>query len=711
MACLVLVTPAHADETKARKPDYPETRRTDVFEMMHGEKVLDPYRWLELDRPRNGANEAQAAEVEAWDREQHELLRETLDGYPRREEIRKLLDAEYGLGNMRSLPRFEGGRMWFTYRPKDANQSVLYVADEDGSNERVVLDPNRWSEDGTENLAAWEPSPDGKIVAYRRGTKGSEATTMYFRDVATGKDLPDQITRTKFSAIAWTPDGKGVLYTRMPDPESVPAGEVQHHRRLYFHELGTLPIDDRLVAGRGANMLRWWHPYRTADRKGLMLVSGLPYKFYDTYELDYTDGAFALRPLRVGVEDRTLVDRVGDTFVMNSDRDRGERNIFATKTRKPDGTLGEWTKMFDGVDGVISEESWIASEYVICIARANIVSELWVQHIDWAKPKRVGLPGPGTVSSVSTQPGSTNIWFSFESYSEPKTTYRCDLAVEGFPLTVIERLPTSLDVDNLVSTQTTYPSKDGTQIPVFLVHRKDVKLDGSAPTVLYGYGGFRAGMYPYFSRMRGIWAALGGVTAIACLRGGDEFGEAWHQAGCLGNKQNVYDDFIAGADWLVSSGKTSRDRLAIQGGSNGGLLVAVCVNQRPDLCRAGISGVPLTDMLRFHRFQYAKSWTKEYGDPDVKEHFEWIRAYSPYHNVEPAAYPAMLVTAGFHDGRVDAFHARKMVAQWQHHTTSHRPILLMIDRDSGHGSSSLIQLKDESTDKFAFLLMQLGGSE
>ena len=270
----------------------------------------------------------------------------------------------------------------------------------------------------------------------------------------------------------------------------------------------------------------------------------------------------------------------------------------------------------------------------------------------------------------------------------------------------VASLPTSIDVSNLVSTQMTYPSKDGTQVPIFLLHRKDTKLDGSAPTILYGYGGFRVGLYPGFSRSRAIWAELGGVLAVACLRGGDEFGEGWHKDGCLGNKQNVYDDFIAAADWLVETGKASRGKLAIQGGSNGGLLTAVVANQRPDLCRAVISAVPLTDMLRYHKFQFAKSWTMEYGDPDKPEEFAWIRPYSPYHNVKDGtAYPAILLTAGLKDGRVNAFHARKMAAQWQRATSSDHPVLLRIDRKGGHGAAGLKRALDGVLDQWSFLLM------
>jgi prolyl oligopeptidase len=319
------------------------------------------------------------------------------------------------------------------------------------------------------------------------------------------------------------------------------------------------------------------------------------------------------------------------------------------------------------------------------------------------------------VREARVKPGDTRLWFTFESYSVPFSTWVVDLAAPDAGAATryapqrLETLPTATAVENLVSERVDLPSKDGTKIPVFLLRHKDTPLDGSAPTVLYGYGGFRVGQYPAFSRSWAVWAEQGGVYAAASLRGGDEFGEDWHSAGCLGTKQNVFDDMIACADGLVAAGKVTRERLAIMGGSNGGLLVATVANQRPDLCRAVVCSVPLIDMLRYHRFQYALSWTKEYGDPDVKEHFDWIRPYSPYHNVKDgAAYPAALVTAGLKDGRVDAFHARKIVARWQAATTSDRPILLSLDRESGHGAASLLQAKRQILDRFCFLRMELG---
>ncbi len=701
---LFLAAPLVAKEAPPKPLVYPETRKTDDFDEMHGEKILDPYRWLEPDQPE---------EVVAWDNAQNEVFRKHVDGYPERAAIWKRLEAEMAMGGLKSLPTFEGGKRFYTYRAKGENQAVLYVTSEDESAEpKVVLNPNTWNEDQTASVQAWKVSPNGRYVAYRRDDKGSEETTLYIKDLETGETLPEFYDRTKHGSIVWAADSSGFFYSRMPLPGSVPKGQEQHNRRIYWHKLGTLPVDDPIVYGQGRPALESGWPYMTSDKKHLLIARGLPYRSVDTLELKMVDGRPELIPLNMGDGSRTWIDRVGDTYVINSDRYSGNREIF-TAQATADGGIGRWTKVpFPaGKTGVVKDFYVVGERYLLCHIRQNVMSRLYVASLMDPGIREIRLPEPGTVNDVKVKHGDSRIWFMFQSYSRPHTIYRCNLADTEPELVREAQLPTNVKVDELVSQQTTYTSKDGTKIPIFLLSHKDTKLDGSSPTVLYGYGGFRVGMYPRFSRSRGIWAEMGGVFAVACLRGGDEFGEDWHQAGCLGNKQNVYDDFIAAADWLVEKGYASRGNLAIQGGSNGGLLVAVCINQRPDLAGAVICGVPLTDMLRYHRFQFAKSWTKEYGDPDVKEEFDWIRPYSPYHNAPRATYPALLVTAGLVDGRVNAFHARKMAAVWQEKSTSGEPVLLRIDRKGGHGAANVTRAYQEILDEWCFLLRELKHGE
>ncbi|MDJ0523245.1 MAG: prolyl oligopeptidase family serine peptidase [Planctomycetota bacterium] len=696
LACAV---PAPAEDSV--RPVYPETPAQNTHLRMHGQSIPDPYRWLEKDDDEK---------VVAWDQAQMALVRTRLDAHPERKELKRRLDAEFALGGMKSLPRFRGGYRWYTYRPKNANQPVLYRTDAKAQQTpQVVLDPNRWARSGTAAIRGWDVSPNGRYVAYRRDAEGSEDTTLYVYDVSEGRHLSDRITRTKFASVVWTPDSKGFLYSRMPDPDSVPSGEAQYHRRIYHHTLGGLVQDDPMVYGRGRPMLESCWLSRSSDQQHLFLVRGQPYQATETFECTWEKGELKLTPLITDKDERTWIDRAGDVYVLNTDRNTGNREVF-TAPRTPEGGLGDWTlvEVPRGERDVVKDVRVVGGKFLVVHMKVNVVSRLYVRALAGGPFRELTLPGPGTVGRFATRPDDTRIWLTFQSYARPTTIYRCDLSEAKPVLEAETTLGTTIDVGQLVSTQTTYKSKDGTAIPIFLLHRKDVKLDGSAPTILTGYGGFRVGIYPRFDRRRALWAEHGGVLAVACLRGGDEFGEAWHEAGSLANKQNVFDDFIAAADWLVESGKASRERLAIQGGSNGGLLVAVCVNQRPDLCAAAVCAVPLTDMLRFHRFQYARMWTKEYGDPDDAKAFAWIRRYSPYHNVRPAtAYPAVLLTAGLRDGRVNAFHARKMAAAWQAASISDLPILLRVDRKGGHGAAGLARRKQLILDQWCFLLGEL----
>jgi len=681
------------------RPVYPPTRTTDVVDVLHGEELADPYRWLE---------DNASPEVEAWDRAQQALVRTVLDAVPGREALRARLDAELDLQGAPTLPGFEGGRAWYLRRSAGQNHPVLYARDGDGAGpETTILDPNAWSADGTEGLSGWYPSPDGRWLCYGRDRKGSENTTLHLRDLANGQDTDLRITRCKFSGASWASDASGFWYTRLPDPDSVPAGEAQHHRRVYFHRLGGLLLDDPLVYGTGRPALETMWVGRTSDRRTVLLHRGEPYRTTDVLRVDVADGRPVTTPVFVGVPALSYADRVGDRWLLTTDW-KAPRKRILTAPVGHDTPPAAWTEFLPEGPGVI-ESVDVAGDRVVVHVREDVVSSLRVFRADGTPDGEVPLPGPGSVRGTSTKPGDSRLWYGFESNARPYTTYVVDLATTPRTPKVLDTTPTTIDPDTLVAERFLVPSKDGTKIPLFVLRRKDVPLDGRAPTVLYGYGGFRVGQTPTWAALRALWAEMGGVYVTACLRGGDEYGEAWHAAGCLANKQNVYDDMIASAEGLVAQGKASRARLAIAGGSNGGLLVAVVANQRPDLCRAVLCAVPLTDMLRFHRFQFAKIWTKEYGDPDVEAEYRWIRPYSPVHNVRPgAAYPACFVTAGLHDGRVDAFHARKIAAAWQASTSSSRPVLLAIDRDSGHGAASRKQLKEDQLDRFAFLLAQLG---
>ena len=581
----------------------PETREDGTTYEMHGETIADPYRWLEDDA---------SPEVEAWDRAQQERAEAYLGDWSGAARLQKRIDEELGLGGMPSLPTFRGGRAWFTYRPEGANHAVLYVTDPDSlggstaeliENSRLIIDPNLWSEDGTEAMKAWIVSPNGSYIAVRRDSKGSEDTTLYVLDVVTGRWLEDRIPRTKFSPVVWSADSKGFFYTRMPDPSLVPDGEEQYHGRIRYHRLGTLPLDDAIVYGKGTPQVHTKWIYESSDSSAVLLSRGEPYGALDTFEVTGEPGNWQLEQLWEAREDRSYVDKVGDTYLINTDQWRGERDLVY-RHRLDDGTLSKLKDVRSfgrdrgGPVGILQEYAHCDGRLVVHM-REDVVSHLYlIDSVRGGEPREIALPGPGAIGSMASRPGDSRLWIRFESFSHPLTDYVVDTASEGLHLKKLRTLPTTADTSALVSEMIKYKSVDGTEIPLFITRHKDTKLDGSAPTVVYGYGGFRSGMYPYFSRSRTLWLEMGGVWCVACLRGGDEYGEAWHEAGMLGNKQNVYDDFIAACDYLVENEMASREKLAIWGGSNGGLLTAVCVNQRPDLCAAGISSVPLTDMLR-----------------------------------------------------------------------------------------------------------------
>jgi prolyl oligopeptidase len=700
----LLASPAPAQDAgpAPARPAYPATRQADVVDVVHGERVADPYRWLEDDH---------APEVVAWDRAQQGFTRRRLDAVPRREELRRRIETELDLATPRSLPTFEGGREWYVEKPAGANHGVVYARDRDGAGEpRAIVDPNAWSEDGTEGLTGWHPSPDGRWLAYLRAPKGSEASTLHLKDLASGADTDLRITRTKHASLAWAPDASGFWYSRQPDPDSVPAGEHELHRRVHWHPIGGLVLDDEVVYGRGRPAIESMYVHPSSDRKTTFLVRGQPYETNETFEIRRVDGRTTFVPLVMGVDARTYVDRIGDRYVLLTDHLAPRKRVCVASAEKV-GDPACWREIVPEGKGVIRSVDAVGDLLVLHEVE-DVVSRLRVVDLDGKDRGEIRFPGAGAAASVhdvATKPGDTRAWFSADGYDHPWTSYVVDLASKELAPTALVTGATTVTADRLVTTRARFASKDGTSIPVFVLHRRDVALDGKAPTVLSGYGGFRIGRYPSWSAVSALWADLGGVHVVACLRGGDEFGETWHAAGCLANKQNVFDDFIAAADGLVAKGWVARERLAIHGGSNGGLLVAACANQRPDLCRAVVCSVPLTDMLRFHRFQFAKIWTKEYGDPELAEQCGWLRPYSPYHNVrDGAAYPAALVTAGLEDGRVNAFHARKIAARWQAATSSDRPILLSIDRDSGHGSASRKQMKADVLDRFCFLTEELG---
>jgi prolyl oligopeptidase len=501
---------AGAEEPRSGKPAYPETRREEAKDVLHGQDVLDPYRWLEDD---------DSKEVEAWDRAQLALLRARLDATPGREELKSRLEKELDLGGIESLPHFAGAWEYHTYRAPGENHEALYRRDAAGKEPpMVVIDPNAWSEDGTQGLGDWWPSPDGRYLAYGRDAKGSEDITLYVRDVDAGTDLPDVITRTKFTSVVWRADGRSFYYERLPDPADVPAAEVEYHRRVRLHVLGTLVVDDPVIYGQGRPMLESPWVGTSTDEQHRFLVRGIPYETLDTFEIVETWGEPRLEPILVGNDSRTYVDRVGDLYVLNTDYQAPRRRICVATKGRTENPL-HWKTIVPESEDVI-ESVWLAKDRLVVQKRENLAARLSVVALDGTPLGQVALPSDGAVGSLATKPGDPRLWFTFEAYNVPLSTWVVDLSQEAqgtgaaarFAPTRLATIPTTLRIDELVSERLDLPSKDGTKIPVYVLRSKHTPLDGSAPTLLYGYGGFRVGLYPRFSRSMAVVSSASTAT-------------------------------------------------------------------------------------------------------------------------------------------------------------------------------------------------------
>ena len=445
------------------------------------------------------------------------------------------------------------GATWWVERAAGANHGVLY-AKPDGSDgaaageAKAILDPNAWAADGTAGLRGWFPSPDGKWLAYLRDAKGSERSTLFLHDLGAGKDTPFRLSRMKHQSFCWAADSKGFFYSRQPDPDSVPEGEAEYHTRVLYHALGSPTLDDELVYGTGRPAIEGKHVFASSDRAHVFLARGMPYGPSDFFEIVTTpEGRHRLEPVMVGIPALTSLDMLGEEYVLLTDLDAPKKRlVIASKDEV--GDPKRW-RTWLARDDVVLEDFAIAAGRVVVHLKSDLASELLVLTSDQAPATIVPLPGQGTVTGgLVTRRGDAHVWFAFDAYERPWTTYRIDVREPRRTPEAGKSAATTLDVTRLVTERATYPSKDGTRIPIFLLHRKDVPLDGKAPTILTGYGGFRVGRYPGWNAAAALWADGGGVYAVACLRGGDEFGEDWHKAGCLSKKQNVFDDFIAGAD-------------------------------------------------------------------------------------------------------------------------------------------------------------------
>ncbi|MGD0899086.1 MAG: prolyl oligopeptidase family serine peptidase, partial [Thermoguttaceae bacterium] len=682
------------------KIEYPPTHRVDHVDTYFGTKVPDPYRWLE-DDVRN------CKEVADWVAAENRVTFSYLESIPQREPIRRRLAELWNFAQYSSAFK-AGGRYYYLKKDGLQNQPCLYVMDALEAPPRILLDPNTWSKDGTIALTGLSPSDDGRWLAYCRSEAGSDWSTWRVLEIATGKTQPDELRWTKFSHASWTKDSKGFFYTRFDEPKK--GAEFQalnFNNKLCYHRLGAGQSADELVyyrpehpdwlyAGIVTDDGRWLiiTAQRGTDEKYRVTIKDLsrpedkPIELIDNFEHEYD-----------------FVGNDGPVMYFKTDLDAPRRRLVAVDIGKPEPR--HWKEIIPQAEATLVRVSWLGDRFIATYLK-DVRPEVRTFSLDGRFVGEVKLPGIGVVDGFHGKQTDTETFYAFSSFATPPSIYHYDVATGTSRL--FRRPELKFSPDDYEVKQVFYRSKDGTRVPMFITHKKGITPDGSRPTLLYGYGGFNISLVPSFSVGRLAWMEMGGVYAQPNLRGGGEYGEAWHQAGTRLRKQNVFDDFIAAAEWLVANRYTRPDRLAILGGSNGGLLVGAAMTQRPDLFGACLPVVGVMDMLRFQKFTEGRTWTDDYGSSDNPEEFRALLKYSPYHNIRPGTcYPATLVMTADTDDRVVPGHSFKFAAALQLAQACGKPVLVRIATRAGHGGGKPTSKQlEEIADQWAFLVKNLG---
>ena len=670
----------------------PATRVSVVTDTIHGHVIDDPYRWLE---------NFESDEAQAWLETQKAYTDEVLGTHPDRDAIRARLDELFTIPNLGTMA-WEGDRVFFMRRDPENEQSVLYVQEGLDGLPRKLLDPEELGDGTRVGIDWWYPSVGGALLAYGISEEGDESSVLHVLDVESSELRHETIPFTRAASLAWEPDGTGFYYTRFPTPGDVPDEELMFHRSVYHHEFGTDPAGDPLIYA-DEDPYAWPGASLSTDGRFLILYIFRGYTQNDLYVKDLDgDGGFV--PIAEGVDARFGGYAIGSDFYLSTTHEASNRRILKVDLTDPDPE--RWQELIPEGSHAI-QSHLIAGDRLLVHYLEDARSVIKVYTTDGEYLADVPLPKVCSVFDWTCDWRRPEVLVGLSSYLIPPTSYHYDIATNELELFKTVEAP--IDREPYVTEQVWYTSKDGTEVPMFVVHGKDIELDGTSPTLLFGYGGFNSSTTPGFARNRFMWLERGGVIAEACLRGGGEYGDAWHRDGMLANKQNSFDDFIAAAEWLIDSGYTSPEKLAVWGGSNGGLLIGAFVTQRPDLARAAISDVPLLDMVRFHHFYAATMWSTEYGHPEDPEQFEWLYAYSPYHHIEgDITYPSVYLTTAESDTRVHPSHAMKMAARLQVEAGPDRPVLLRFERAAGHGAgTTMSMILDQYTDYFSFLFEQL----
>ncbi len=674
---------------------YPATRSEPIVDTLHGVQVADPYRWLEDEK---------ASDVQAWMKAQDGLTRDWLSKVPGRDMLARRFRELFYQESI-SPPLRRGDRYFYTRTHKDKEKAILYWREGESGAEKVLIDPNAWSPDGTVSLGLWIPSWDGRKLAFTRKPNAADESTLHVLDVGTGEwSKVDVIPGAKYASPKWTPDGQGFYYEWLPVDPAIPVDQRPGYTAVRFHTLGTDPQTDRWVHPRTGDPSTFLFSDLSRDGKYLFAYIIRGWSENDIYWKPVGEKDFRL--LVKGAGAKYTVHAWKDQFYVQTDEGAPRQRIFRVSPEKPERAA--WKEIVPEDPVAALESMQIIGGHLALAYLKDATSELRLATLEGKPVRTVALPAVGAASNLVGLEDADEAWFLFNSFTIPRQVYKMSVSSGKVELWAKVELP--VDTSLYTVQQVFYPSKDGTKIPLFLVHRKELKRDGERPTLLYGYGGFNVSMLPGFRSSILPWLDAGGIFAVANLRGGGEYGKAWHEAGRLHRKQTVFDDFHAAAEYLVREKYTQPGRLAIYGGSNGGLLVGAAMTQRPELYGAVVCSVPLLDMVRYHQFGSGRTWIPEYGTADKPEDFQVLYAYSPYHKLkEGVRYPPLLMLSADHDDRVDPLHARKFVAAVQNLKGQGAPALLRIESNAGHGGADQVAKAIESNaDMYAFLFQTFG---
>jgi len=695
-ALIVCLFTAGITQQMIKPNNYPPARKSDVVDDYHGVKVADPYRWLE---------DLDSEETRNWVEAENKLTFAFLGSIPQRNAIKDRLTKLWNYEKY-GIPFKEGNRYFYSRNSGLQNQAVLYTVTSLDAQPQMILDPNTLSPDGTVALAGLQVSPNGNLLAYSLSASGSDWQEWKVRDVATNTDLSDQIKWVKFSGASWTRDGKGFFYSRYDEPQGDALKGTNYFQKVYYHKLGTLQSEDVLVYER-PDQKDWLFGGAVTDDGNYLIITAF----------QGTDTKTRIYYKDLNAKDAPVVKLLDDFdaayyFIGNE----GTRFWFQTDLQSPRGKVIEidankparenWKVVVPESKETLQSVGMVNHRFILNYLK-DAYTQVKIYDTNGKFVNKVAFPGIGSAEGFSGKPGDKETFYSFTGFTTPTTIYRYDM-VTG-KSTIFRQPKVDFNPSDFETKQVFYTSKDGTKVPMFITYKKGLKLNGQNPTYLYGYGGFSISLTPAFSVGNLVWMEMGGVYAQPNLRGGGEYGEDWHQAGMKLKKQNVFDDFIAAAQWLIANKYTSTPKLAIGGGSNGGLLVGAAMTQRPDLFGAALPAVGVMDMLRFQTFTIGWAWVSDYGSSDNAEEFKALYAYSPLHNIKPGtSYPATMITTADHDDRVWPGHSFKFAAALQAAQGGSAPILIRIETKAGHGAGKpTSKIIEEIADRWAFLVRTL----